>query len=57
MDRRCVSYIRVSREEQGRSGLGLDGQRQRRRIFLASRAGDLLAKHTEIESGAVKQPP
>lgn len=52
-----VSYYRVSTSKQGRSGLGLDAQRNSVREFLASRGGDLLGEFVEVESGKVDRRP
>ena len=49
--RRFVAYLRVSTEGQGRSGLGLDAQRQVVAAHLAQHGGELLAEFQEIESG------
>lgn len=46
-----VAYYRVSTQRQGRSGLGLDAQRQAVAGFLADTGGELIAEYTEIESG------
>lgn len=47
-----VAYYRVSTEKQGRSGLGLDAQRELVRQFLAgSRGFPPIAEHVEAESG------
>jgi len=48
---RFVAYYRVSTAQQGRSGLGLDAQREAVRVFLAGRADELAEAFTEIESG------
>lgn len=48
---RVVAYYRVSTEGQGRSGLGLDAQRQAVRSLCAGRGWDVVAEHTEVESG------
>jgi DNA invertase Pin-like site-specific DNA recombinase len=45
-----VAYYRVSTQRQGRSGLGLDAQRADVARYVDGR-GELLAEHTEIESG------
>jgi len=51
-----IAYYRVSTQKQGRSGLGLDDQRDMVRRFL--RPDDqLLAEYTEIESGKKKDRP
>ncbi|MGM9512421.1 recombinase family protein [Larkinella sp. GY13] len=51
-----IAYYRVSTQKQGRSGLGLDDQRDMVRRFL--RVGEELAgEFTEIESGKKKERP
>jgi len=49
--RRFVAYLRVSTEGQGRSGLGLEAQRQAAATYLSQHGGDLLAEFQEVESG------
>ena len=39
-----VAYLRVSTARQGRSGLGLDAQRETLRNYLANTGGRLLAE-------------
>ena len=46
-----VSYLRVSTDSQGRSGLGLDAQRQAVAAHVAAASGQLVAEFQEIESG------
>lgn len=47
-----VAYYRVSTDRQGRSGLGLEAQRQAVACYLAQRSsGTLLGEFTEVESG------
>lgn len=46
-----VSYYRVSTERQGRSGLGLDAQRDAVTAFLGDSNARLIAEFTEAESG------
>ena len=48
--RRFVAYLRVSTEGQGRSGLGLEAQRQAA-AYLSQHGGELLAEFQEVESG------
>lgn len=48
---RCVAYYRVSTTRQGRSGLGLDAQREAIRLHLSASGGELLGAYTEVESG------
>jgi DNA invertase Pin-like site-specific DNA recombinase len=47
-----VSYLRVSSERQGRSGLGLEAQRQAVADFLTSGSWRLIAERVEVETGA-----
>ena len=51
-----VAYYRVSTDKQGRSGLGLDAQRQAVASYVAHR-GEILAAFTEIESGRKNDRP
>ncbi len=44
-----VAYYRVSTQQQGRSGLGLDAQRSAVRSFVGDH--EVIAEFTEIESG------
>jgi len=46
-----VAYYRVSTQKQGRSGLGLEAQREAVRVYLDGGNWSLLGEHTEIESG------
>jgi DNA invertase Pin-like site-specific DNA recombinase len=51
MDGRFVSYLRVSTDRQGRSGLGLEAQRQAVTTFLNGGDWTLLGEFVEVESG------
>src|SRR5215210_250041 len=48
---RFVSYLRVSTDRQGRSGLGLEAQRKAVEDFLNGGCWDLIAEFVEVESG------
>lgn len=47
-----VSYLRVSTEKQGRSGLGLEAQRKAVEDFLNGGRWTVLAEFVEVESGS-----
>ena len=46
-----VSYLRVSTAKQGRSGLGLEAQKEAVNAHICRESGDLLAEYLEVESG------
>src|SRR4051812_36709077 len=52
-----VAYYRVSTQEQGRSGLGLDAQREAVARFLNGGDWSLSAEFVEIESGKRNDRP
>jgi len=54
---RIVAYYRVSTEGQSRSGLGLEAQRQAVRALCQGRGWEVIAEHTEVESGKVATRP
>ncbi len=54
---RVVAYYRVSTAEQGRSGLGLEAQRQAVLSLCQGRGWDVVAEYTEIESGKIAERP
>ena len=53
---RFVTYLRVSTDRQGASGLGLEAQRAAVQAHVAGR-GDLVAEFLEIESGTDNSRP
>jgi DNA invertase Pin-like site-specific DNA recombinase len=52
-----VGYLRVSTERQGRSGLGLEGQRAAVEAHAKATAGRIVAWYTEVESGKRSDRP
>lgn len=51
-----VAYYRVSTQQQGRSGLGLEAQRAAVVAFVASQKGVISAEFTEVETGKGAAP-
>jgi len=56
-DGKFIAYFRVSTAKQGRSGLGLEGQRAAVMSYLNGGAWSLLAEFTEVESGKNNDRP
>jgi DNA invertase Pin-like site-specific DNA recombinase len=54
---RVIAYYRVSTEEQGRSGLGLEAQRQAVISLCNSRGWEVIDEYTEVESGKRSDRP
>jgi DNA invertase Pin-like site-specific DNA recombinase len=52
-----ISYLRVSTDQQGRSGLGLQAQRKAVNDFLKGGRWTLAAEYVEIESGKRNDRP
>ena len=49
--RNFVVYLRVSTQQQGRSGLGLEAQRSASQGYLAGGSGSVIGEFVEIETG------
>lgn len=48
---KAVCYYRVSTQKQGRSGLGLEAQKEITTQYVTSIGGSVIAEHTDVESG------
>ena len=57
MDGKVISYLRVSTDRQGRSGLGLEAQREACAVFLSTGSLSLLGEFVEVESGRKADRP
>lgn len=49
--RRVITYLRVSTDKQGKSGLGLEAQREAMARFMAAEGCEALGEYLEIETG------
>jgi DNA invertase Pin-like site-specific DNA recombinase len=47
----AVVYVRVSSEQQGKSGLGIEAQRRAVERFVAEHGFTVVAEHVEVETG------
>jgi DNA invertase Pin-like site-specific DNA recombinase len=54
---KVVAYFRVSTAAQGRSGLGLDAQREAVARYCQGRSCEVLAEYEEVESGKRNDRP
>jgi DNA invertase Pin-like site-specific DNA recombinase len=52
-----VSYLRVSTQRQGQSGLGIEAQRAAVEQYIQQLNGTLLAEYVEVETGSGKARP
>ncbi|MCB2425573.1 recombinase family protein [Methylophaga pinxianii] len=57
MPDKFISYLRVSTDKQGRSGLGMDAQREAIKRYLTGSNGVVLDEYVEVESGKKKDRP
>lgn len=55
--KKVVAYYRVSTKQQGKSGLGLDGQKAAVCDYVTRDGGTILAEYTEVETGKSKDRP
>jgi DNA invertase Pin-like site-specific DNA recombinase len=49
--RAVIAYYRVSTDKQGKAGLGIEAQREAVRRFVETEGLELMAEHTEVETG------
>jgi len=52
-----VSYLRVSTQRQGQSGLGIEAQRAAVAGYLSQQGGSLIEEFVEVESGGKRARP
>jgi DNA invertase Pin-like site-specific DNA recombinase len=52
-----AAYLRVSTDRQGRSGLGLEAQRDKVASFVAAAGGRIVSEHIEVESARKANRP
>jgi DNA invertase Pin-like site-specific DNA recombinase len=50
--KRCLTYVRVSTQRQGRSGLGLEAQQATLVTFMTQHKFEHVAKYRDIETGS-----
>lgn len=53
----CIAYFRVSTSRQGKSGLGLEAQKETVTRYLKSVGWNLIGEYVEVESGKRKNRP
>lgn len=51
MRKKIISYVRVSTQKQGASGLGLEAQKQAMESYINETGAELVAEFVEVESG------
>ena len=49
--RQVISYLRVSTDKQGKSGLGIEAQREAIARFVTTEGMELLGEYVEVETG------
>jgi DNA invertase Pin-like site-specific DNA recombinase len=56
-NKRFVTYIRVSTQKQGASGLGLEAQQRAVGEYLRQHGGTVVQEYREVESGKINDRP
>jgi DNA invertase Pin-like site-specific DNA recombinase len=55
--KKAIAYYRVSTERQGKSGLGLEAQKEAVRVYTVANGYEVISEHMEIESGRKSNRP
>ncbi|MDJ1498949.1 recombinase family protein [Cytophagaceae bacterium DM2B3-1] len=55
--KKAIAYYRVSSDQQGQSGLGIEAQQQSVRAYVTAYQLDLIEELTEVESGKKNKRP
>lgn len=54
---KAIAYYRVSTSRQGKSGLGIEAQKEAVRVYTTANEYDVINEHTEVESGRKDNRP
>lgn len=55
--KKAIAYYRVSTERQGKSGLGIEAQKEAVRVYTTANEYHVISEHTEVESGRKNNRP
>lgn len=55
--KKAIAYYRVSTERQGKSGLGIEAQKEAVRVYTTANEYHVISEHTEVESGRKDNRP
>lgn len=55
--KKAIAYYRVSTQQQGKSGLGLEAQKEAVRVYTVANGYEVISEHMEVESGRKNNRP